>query len=144
MRFSDFTDVEIIFGRLGLVRDVRLGKHERAARDSDYPLIRSATHRRRQIASSFDGDIRADDGKVPARQFQNVRTAKQRIRSRVAGVRVRAESAEKHDLLLFGCHEITIGELPPKCKNKIPAIAGLVSAFDSTILPHCGSTSRAS
>ena len=77
------------------VRDIRLGENERFARNPHNPLIRSATGRGGQLPRQIS-DVRADDGKVAAVEFPNVRTTTAAGSLRAIGMRVRAESSQKH------------------------------------------------
>lgn len=76
------------------VWNVRLGKHQCLARDSHHAFIGSAASRGRQRSDQI-GYVRADDGEIAAVEFPNIRATLTCVGARPAGVRVRADSAEK-------------------------------------------------
>lgn len=83
-----------------LVRDRRLGKHERLAWNPDHTLIRPTIGRRRQLICRLS-DVRANHGKVAVLKFPDVRAALAAGGCRAVGVRVRADAFQEHAQLLL-------------------------------------------
>jgi DNA-binding XRE family transcriptional regulator len=104
-----------------LVWNVPPGIHQKTARQADNPLIGAATGRGRQF-SSLVRHVHADHGKITVCEFPDVRAADSLL---TVSVRSSPDSAKKHGLRIHAA--TTIREARGKCKDKMPAIAGLVA-----------------
>ncbi len=125
---------------LEAVGNVALGIHQQAAWQTDNPFICPTTSRRRQLGSSRR-NVYADHGEITVVEFPNVGATGTAGAFRPIGVRVITDAAEKFNWRIHIAP--TIGQEQKKCKNKIPAIAGLVFV-PIRYISGCGIASRIS
>jgi hypothetical protein len=81
-----------------MIWNVPLGIHQKIARDENNPLIGPATGSLGQLGLGGIRDINANNGKIAASEFKNIRATAATDRLRPVGVRVGAKPAKKHGL----------------------------------------------
>jgi hypothetical protein len=62
------------FGKSNALRNVPPSVHQKIARQTNNPLIRAATSRRRQFGEGIVRDVYADYGEITSVELPNIRT----------------------------------------------------------------------
>ena len=117
---------------LNYIGNVRFGENKGFAGNPDDALVRTATSGWRQPGGGSFRDVDSDHGKITILKLPNVRATGATNGFCSVLVRVGTESAKEYELRIHVA--MTIEETPEKCKNKIPAIAGLYPAQASATL----------